>query len=83
MPEASPIPVLDGHNDTLTRIRHAPPEESRTFLERSEHGQLDLPRAREGGLAGGFFAIFTSSPTTGVSLRSSSATTGRSWPAAG
>ena len=62
MPEASPIPVLDGHNDTLTRIRRAPPEESRTFLERSEHGQLDLPRAREGGLAGGFFAIFTSSP---------------------
>lgn len=62
MPKKKPIPVFDGHNDTLTRIRRAPPGESRTFLERSEHGHLDLPRAREGGLAGGFFAIFTPSP---------------------
>jgi len=56
------VPVLDGHNDTLTRIREASGEEARTFLERSEHGHVDLPRAREGGLGGGFFAIFTPSP---------------------
>lgn len=56
-------PVLDGHNDTLTKIRHARGDgDARTFLERSDDGHLDLPRAREGGMAGGFFAIFTSSP---------------------
>lgn len=55
-------PVFDGHNDTLTHIRNAAPEEARTFLERSDRGHIDLPRAREGGLGGGIFAIFTSSP---------------------
>mgnify|MGYP001162396564 CR=1 FL=1 len=60
MPET--IPVFDGHNDTLTKIRHGGPDAQPSFLERSELGHLDLPRAREGGLAGGFFAIFTSSP---------------------
>jgi membrane dipeptidase len=62
MPVSAPIPVLDGHNDTLTKIRHMPAELRRSFLERSTEGHLDLPRAREGGLAGGFFAVFTSSP---------------------
>lgn len=56
------IPILDGHNDTLTQIRRAPAEQRRTFLERSDRGHIDLPRARDGGLAGGFFAIFTPSP---------------------
>lgn len=56
------IPIIDGHNDTLTQIRNAPAEERRTFLQRSDRGHIDLPRAREGGLAGGFFAIFTASP---------------------
>ena len=54
--------IFDGHNDTLTQIRNAPGEESRSFLERSDRGHIDLPRAREGGLAGGFFAIFTANP---------------------
>lgn len=62
MRRTRPIPVLDGHNDTLTQIRTAPPGKERSFLERSDHGHVDLPRAREGGLAGGFFAIFTASP---------------------
>ena len=56
------VPIFDGHNDTLTKIRHGGPNAQRSFLERSELGHMDLPRAREGGLAGGFFAIFTSSP---------------------
>lgn len=56
------VPIFDGHNDTLTQIRNAPPEEARSFFERSERGHIDLPRAREGGLAGGFFAIFTANP---------------------
>ncbi|MHB1193449.1 MAG: dipeptidase [Longimicrobiales bacterium] len=53
------IPVFDGHNDTLTQIHNASGEDARTFLERSGRGHLDLPRAREGGMAGGFFAVFT------------------------
>jgi len=53
------VPVFDGHNDTLPQIRALPAHEARTFLERSERGHIDLPRAREGGLAGGLFAIFT------------------------
>jgi membrane dipeptidase len=56
------IPVFDGHNDTLTQIRNAKLEERRSFVERSDRGHIDLPRAREGGLAGGFFAIYTASP---------------------
>jgi membrane dipeptidase len=48
------IPVFDGHNDVLL--------EERSFLERSSEGHLDLARAREGGFAGGFFAIFTRHP---------------------
>jgi len=61
MPERT-IPVFDGHNDTLTKIRRGGPDSQQSFLERSELGHMDLLRAREGGLAGGFFAIFTSSP---------------------
>lgn len=56
------IPVLDGHNDTLTQIRNATGDDVRTFLERSDRGHIDLPRAVEGGLAAGFFAVFTASP---------------------
>ena len=51
------IPIFDGHNDTLVRLYLSARDESRTFLERSDHGHLDLPRAREGGFVGGFFAI--------------------------
>ena len=46
--------VFDGHNDVLLA--------ERSFAERSEDGHLDLARARAGGFAGGFFAIFTPHP---------------------
>lgn len=61
--DTTSIPILDGHNDTLTKIRHMPAASRRSFLERSEEGHVDLPRAKSGGLSGGFFAIF--SRTTG------------------
>src|SRR5438105_34957 len=46
--------VIDGHNDALLRVRRF----GGSLLERSPGGHVDLPRAREGGLAGGFFAVF-------------------------
>ncbi|HSR24947.1 MAG TPA: membrane dipeptidase, partial [Candidatus Eisenbacteria bacterium] len=53
------LPIFDGHNDVLLALfgglRQAPP---RHFFERAPTGHLDLPRAREGGFAGGFFAVF-------------------------
>lgn len=52
------LPIFDGHNDTLLRLHLAEQGQERSFLERSEVGHLDLPRAREAGLAGGFFAVF-------------------------
>ena len=55
------IPIFDGHNDSLLRLPDRGGE--RSFLARSEEGHLDLPRAREAGFAGGFFAIFVPSPT--------------------
>lgn len=57
-PAATPIPVIDGHNDTLLSLHLKERGGGRSFFERSETGHVDLPRAREGGLAGGFFAAF-------------------------
>jgi len=65
---AEPVPVIDGHNDTLLRCtdddRRAArsdgddvPGVDRAFLER-DGGHLDLPRTREAGLAAGLFAAF-------------------------
>jgi membrane dipeptidase len=56
------FPILDGHNDVLLRLRKGGPGSERSFLERGETGHLDLPRAREGGFAGGFFAVFIRNP---------------------
>ena len=55
-------PIFDGHNDTLTHIYRPDRGNGRSFYERSDIGQLDLPRAQVGGLAGGVCAIFTSLP---------------------
>jgi membrane dipeptidase len=53
------FPIFDGHNDTLLNLHLEHRGNGRSFFERSEIGHIDLPRAREGGLAGGFFAVFT------------------------
>ena len=54
--------VFDGHNDALLAARRG----GRDLLARSSEGHWDVPRAREGGFAGGFFAIFV--PTPGQEL---------------
>lgn len=51
-------PVFDGHNDTLLNLLLHERGQGRDFFERSKLGHIDLPRAVEGGLGGGFFACF-------------------------
>ncbi|MGH2448588.1 MAG: dipeptidase [Chloroflexota bacterium] len=55
---AHPSPIFDGHNDMLLRIGDNPER----FLKGDGEGHLDLPRARQGGLGGGFCAVFVRSP---------------------
>lgn len=56
------LPIFDGHNDTLLDLHLPERGQNRSFFIESEHGHIDLPRARAGGLAGGFFAIFVPAP---------------------
>ncbi len=54
--------IIDGHNDTVLSLLTLDPDKRRTFFEKSESGHLDLPRAKQGGLGGGFFAVFIRPP---------------------
>ncbi|SCB20012.1 dipeptidase [Rhizobium multihospitium] len=51
------VRIFDGHNDAVQFMLDYKPD-GRDFLARSEAGHLDLPRALEGGLAGGLFAMY-------------------------
>jgi membrane dipeptidase len=51
------VAIFDGHNDTVHRLREYRPD-GIDFLARASDGHLDLPRAVDGGLAGGLFAMF-------------------------
>lgn len=54
------IPIFDGHNDTLTAMLNSTEVEyNEGFIQGRPNGHIDLPRARAGGLLGGFFAIYT------------------------
>src|SRR6185436_17251414 len=52
------LPIFDGHNDVLLALYERDRGEGVTFFDRSAKGHLDLPRARDGGFAGGFFAVY-------------------------
>ncbi|MGH3149028.1 MAG: dipeptidase, partial [Rubrobacter sp.] len=56
------IPFFDGHNDTLLNLSLPDRGRGRSFFEKTGIGHLDLPRAREGGFGGGFFACFVPNP---------------------
>lgn len=62
------IPIFDGHNDVLFRLARKGEADGgvRSFLDGDGAGQLDLPRARAGGFAGGLFAVFVPSEMTGM-----------------
>jgi membrane dipeptidase len=62
---SEPLLILDGHNDFLLAAHGERGEAGRSFFERGQEGHLDLPRALEGGFAGGFFAVYASAETTG------------------
>jgi membrane dipeptidase len=51
--------IYDGHNDTVISLAGEGFDGpgGRSFYERADRGHIDLPRAREGGLGGGFFAV--------------------------
>ena len=56
------IPIFDGHNDFLQRVVAAGEGGARLWLEGDGTGHLDLPRMQEGGMVGGFFAIWVPTP---------------------
>ncbi|MBM6596154.1 dipeptidase [Microvirga pudoricolor] len=68
MPSSPLIPVFDGHNDVLFRLIHGKAEPERAFLEGDNIGHLDLPRMKQGGFVGGFFAVYCPSPDLGVDV---------------
>jgi membrane dipeptidase len=54
------VPVFDGHNDTILKLERAARRgEALDFAAGARTLDIDLPRAREAGFAGGFFAMFT------------------------
>lgn len=55
------IPIFDGHNDTLLSFSQGA-RAGGNFFARSDTGHIDFPRAQAGGLAGGFFALYSPSP---------------------
>lgn len=57
------FPIIIGHQDTLLHLQLPERGGGRSFFVRSEMGHFDLPRAREGGIGGSFFAIFVPAPS--------------------
>lgn len=52
-------PIFDGHNDLLLRLWIPAEQDPVTqFLQGSLPGHLDMARIRQGGFAGGLFAVF-------------------------
>ena len=54
-------PIFDGHNDVLLRLYEAGGLEAAQTFVSGRDGAIDLPRAKMGGFAGGFFAIYVPS----------------------
>lgn len=58
MTSSTLLPIFDGHNDVLLALYEGKRGAEVTFFDQSDQGHIDLPRARAGGLAGGFFAVY-------------------------
>jgi microsomal dipeptidase-like Zn-dependent dipeptidase len=71
MPRDSTYPLIfDGHNDTILSMEKT----GRSFFERAAEGHIDLPRAADGGLGGGFFAIYIRDPSVAERVSAGSST---------
>jgi len=57
--ETKKTPLFDGHNDTLTNLYEKNDLTGKGFIEGTQNLQLDLLKAIEVNLVGGFCAIFT------------------------
>ncbi|MEN8741789.1 MAG: dipeptidase [Phaeobacter gallaeciensis] len=63
MDKTSGPAIFDGHNDVLLKLHRAGGlRASESFLS-GRDGAIDLPSAKTGGFAGGFFAVYVPSPT--------------------
>lgn len=62
----NPLPFFDGHNDFLLRLQQAPDRREELWLGETGTGHLDLARMKRAGFAGGLFAIYVPSPSTGL-----------------
>lgn len=60
-----PIPFFDGHNDFLLRLQKAPAQRNELWLGSTGMGHLDLKRMKQAGFAGGLFAIYVPSISSG------------------
>ena len=59
--------IFDGHNDVLFRLYLKNKKNAYLdFIQGDNEGHLDLPRMRQSGFQGGFFAIYVPSPEVGV-----------------
>ena len=56
--------IFDGHNDTLIKLNSPDQSDGHSFFIDNTEGQLDLPKARKGGMIGGLFGIFTPTSKT-------------------
>jgi membrane dipeptidase len=61
-PTSTDTPIIDGHNDTLMNLLIPERGKGRDFFTESDIGHVDLPRMRQGSMAGGFFAMFVPTP---------------------
>ncbi len=60
--DISEPPIFDGHNDVLSTLYRAGGlSGSETFIS-GRDGAIDVAQAKAGGFAGGFFAVYVSSP---------------------
>ncbi|RJE80209.1 dipeptidase [Paracoccus sp. JM45] len=57
------VRIFDGHNDFLQRVVAAGQGGTDLWLKGDGTGHLDLPRMKQGGLVGGFFAIWIPLPS--------------------
>ncbi|MGJ7043403.1 membrane dipeptidase [Shinella sp. BE166] len=64
MTEQKPVPIFDGHNDVLFKLHYAQDADKVALFKKGAppDWHIDLPRAKQGGFAGGMFAVFAPSP---------------------